>query len=461
MIANSRLYFLIFLGLLPMIFMGLAQVIYSMFNPGQFPLISIQPLIVSLVILYDVVLFILCIIDMVLSIRSDEIVIIREVSEKLSINRLNPVVLRFSNFSSQHLNAIIRDDFPEMPAFICTSSDSLIPLDKLRITLKAASKGELQYFVKPDHRGNYQFENLNLRYISRFKLFWKQCKYKITQNVKVYPDLIGLQELSFKLTRSSEIGETRIRKFGEGTEFSCLREYNVGDDVRYIDWRATARRDAPIVRTFEVSKDQTILVLIDAGRMMSTRLSGISRFDWGVNAALSLSLAALTKGDQVGVGVFADDTRLFIPPKRGKAHLKNIIEGIYGVHPKTVEPDYVGVLAKFASLQKKRCLIVVITDLIDAIASSSLLNGLAHLSPRHLPFCVTFNDKKVLEIAESQVKNPPEVYLQSVAIDLLDQRRQALNTLVRKGGLVLDVPPEELSTAIVDKYLTIKAKNLI
>lgn len=461
MIANSRLYFLIFLGLLPMLFMGLAQVLYSMVNPGQFPLSSIQPLIISLVVLYDVILFILCIADMVLSIRSDEIIITREVSEKLSINRLNPVTLKFSNFSSQNLVAVIRDDFPEIPAFIKTNEDSLLPLDKLRVSLNAASKGEVEYYVKPNYRGNYTFENLNIRYISRFKLFWKQCKYKIAQDVKVYPDLIGLQELSFKLTRSSELGETRIRKFGEGTEFSSLREYSVGDDVRHIDWRATARRDAPIVRTFEVSKDQTVLVLIDAGRMMSTRLSGISRFDWGVNAALSLSLAALTKGDQVGVGVFADDTKLFIPPKRGRTHLKNIIEGIYSVHPKTVEPDYVGVLAKFASLQKKRCLIVVITDLIDAIASSSLLNGLAHLSPRHLPFCVTFNDKKVLQIAENQVINPTDVYQQSVAIDLLDQRKQALNTLVRKGGLVLDVPPEELSTAIVDKYLTIKAKNLI
>lgn len=461
MIANSRLYFLLFLGLIPLIILGIGQLLYSIINPGMFPFSGLEPIVVKLVILYDIILFVILIIDSVLTIRPDEIVITREVSEKLSINRMNEVVLRFSNFSSQNLMGVVKDDFPEIPSYHFIDKEKFVAANRLKVFLSSSSKGELIYYLKPDKRGQYRFNNINLRYISRFKLFWRQVKYKLSQDIKVYPDLVGLQELSFKLTRSSEIGETKIRKMGEGTEFSSLKEYIVGDDVRHIDWRATARRDTPIVRSFEVSKDQTILILLDAGRMMSTRLSGISRFDWGINAALSLSLAALTKGDQVGVGVFADSPKLFIPSKRGKVHLKSIIEGIHNVHPQLVEPDYVGVLANFASLQKKRALIVVITDLIDAIASNSLLTGLAHLTPRHLPFCVTFNDKYVLNIANSQVQAPKDVYNQSVAIDLLDQRKQALNTLVRKGGLVLDVPPEELSTAIVDKYLTIKAKNLI
>ncbi|MEW5818831.1 MAG: DUF58 domain-containing protein [Cyanobacteriota bacterium] len=461
MTANSRLYYLILLGMVPLVVLGLVQVSYSIYNPGKFPFSNLEPIIVSLVIIYDIILFVLLIIDIVLSIRADEIVITREVHEKLSINRMNPVILKFSNFSSQNLMGVVKDDIPDIPAYHITQENHTLPVNKLKVFLSASSKGELTYFLKPDYRGKYNFENINLRYISRFKFFWKQVKFKSHHEIKVYPDLVGLQELSFKLTRSSEIGETRIRKLGEGTEFSSLKEYIVGDDVRRMDWRATARRDAPIVRTFEVSKDQTILILIDAGRMMSTRLSGISRFDWATNAALSLSLAALSKGDQVGVGVFADKTKLFIPTKRGRTHLKNIIEGIHNVFPDPAEPDYVGVLANFASLQKKRALIVVITDLIDAIASKSLLTGLAHLAPRHLPFCVTFNDKKVLQLANCQVDTPIDVYNQAVSIDLLEQRKQALNTLVRKGGLVLDVPPEELCTAIVDKYLTIKAKNLI
>lgn len=461
MIANSRLYLLMFIGIIPMLIVGLGQVLYSLFNPGKFPFSQLEPIIMTLVVIYDIILVIIFIIDVVLSIRTDEIIISREVQDKLSINRLNPVTLRFSNFSSQNLIGVVKDDYPNIPALLIVENNKTVPLDRIRISLSAGSKGELTYYLKPNYRGEFNFENINLRYLSRFKLFWRQLKFKVNRTVKVYPDLIGLQELSFKLTRSTEIGETRIRRMGEGTEFSSLKEYLVGDDVRRIDWKATARRDHPIVRTFEISKDQTILILIDAGRMMSTRLSGISRFDWGLNAALSLSLVALSKGDQVGVGVFADVPKLFIPPKRGKVNLKHIIEGTHNLQPEPLEPDYLGVLANFASLQKKRALIVVITDLIDAIASNSLLAGLAHLTPRHLPFCVTFNDKKILQLANNQVSSYDEVYSQSVSIDLLEQRKQALNTLVRRGGLVLDVPPEELCTAIVEKYLTIKAKNLI
>jgi uncharacterized protein (DUF58 family) len=461
MIANARLYFLLFLGLIPLILAGVGQVLYSLVNPGKFPFAPLEPLVLALVIIYDIVLLILFIGDVVLSIQSEELVITREVADKLSINRYNPVMLKFSNFSAQTLVGIVNDDCPEIPAFQLLENGKYRLTRKIHIYLPAGSKGELTYYLKPDYRGEYHFENINIRYLSRFKLFWRQLKFKSPRKIQVYPDLIGLQELSFRLSRSTEAGETKIRKLGEGTEFSSLREYIIGDDVKRIDWKATARKDFPIVRTHEVSKDQTILILLDAGRMMSTRISGLSRFDWGMNAALSLSLAALAKGDQVGVGVFSDTPKLFIPPKRGKINLKNIIEGMHNIQPEHNEPDYVGVLANFASLQKKRALIVVITDLIDAIASQSLLKGLAHLSPRHLPFCVTFNDKQIIDYAHEQVVTPEEVYKQSVAIDLLEQRKQALNTLIRKGGLALDVPPEELSTAIVDKYLMIKAKNMI
>lgn len=461
MIANSRFYYLLLAGLIPMFLVGFAQVGYSIVNPGKFPFSEMEPVVITLVIIYDIILVLLVIIDFALSINPDEISISRFMSEKLSINRSNSVILKCANFSSQELIAIIKDDYPDMQALQKDEEGHKSPLGTIKVNLPAGIKGELEYFVKPSYRGDFDFGNINVRYLSRFKLFWRQTKFQQPKTVKVYPDLISLQELTLKLSVSSTEGETRLRKLGEGTEFSSLREYVNGDDIRRIDWRATARRDFPIVRTFEVSKDQTILILLDAGRMMSTRISGLSRFDWGLNAALSLSLAALTKGDQVGVGIFSDRNLQYIPPKRGKTHLKNIIEGLHNVQPQLIEPDYVGVLANFASIQKKRALIVVITDLIDAIASSSLLSGMAHLAPRHLPFIVTFNDKQIINCASGQIETYQEVYKQSVSIDLLDQRKQALNTLIRKGGLALDVPPEDLCNAIVDKYLTIKAKNMI
>ena len=200
MIANIRLYLLLLLGLIPLILLGSFQIIYAFINPGKFPLSSVEPYIVGLVIFYDAILFLMVIIDLILSIRPDEIVITREVAEKLSINRLNPVKLKFSNFSSQDVIGVVKDDHPDIPA-LQVVGDKELKVNRIKITLAAASKGEMTYFLKPTYRGNYEFGDIQLRYISRFKLFWRQVKIKQIQNIKVYPDLMGLNELAFKLTR--------------------------------------------------------------------------------------------------------------------------------------------------------------------------------------------------------------------------------------------------------------------
>lgn len=150
-----------------------------------------------------------------------------------------------------------------------------------------------------------------------------------------------------------------------------------------------------------------------------------------------------------------------MPPRRGKAYISRILEACCDIFPRMVEPDYLGALSYFAGAHKSRSLMVVITDLTDPTGSQSLLSGLASLSPRHLPFCVTLRDRKVDRIADDSAPDIDEIMRKAVASDLIAQRELAFSHLARRGCLILDSAPQELSTKLVDKYLEIKARALL
>lgn len=376
----------------------------------------------------------------------------RAVAERLSIGRDNQVTIEVFSQAKESLRLKMRDASPA-----AIDAD----VQEFDFDLEANSKATLNYNLKPVRRGAFEFGDIAARYRSKFGLFWRQVIFPCPQKVRVYSDLKALQELSVKLAHSSEFGDLKVRKRGQGTDFASLREYISGDDVRSMDWKATARRDRPVLRVYEVDKEQSMMVLVDAGRMMVSDLEGLSRFDHALNAALSLVLTGLMRNDSVGLGIFADKPILYMPPRRGKAYISRVLEACCDVFPKMVEPDYLGALSYFAGAHKSRALMVVITDLTDPTGSQSLLSGLASLSPRHLPFCVTLRDRKVDHVADDAAVGVEEIMKKAVANDLIAQRELAFSHLVRRGCLILDCPPQELSTKLVDKYLEIKARALL
>jgi uncharacterized protein (DUF58 family) len=399
----------------------------------------------------DGLLLVAVIIDAVLTEPAKQISATRAVSERLSIGRSNDVLIEVFNQGAAHLHMLVRDDYP-----INLETD----VREFRFDLGPKSKASLKYAVLPRQRGRYEFGKINIRYLSRLGLFWRAQVVSAERAVKVYSDLLALRELSVKLSHSSELGDIRRRRRGQGTEFASLREYVSGDDTRNIDWKATARRDRPVVRNYEVEQEQTLMVLVDAGRMMLSDLEGLTRFEHALNAALALVLTGLYRNDQVGFGIFADKPLLFLPPRRGKAYLTRMLEGACEVNPRMVEPDYAGALSFFASAQKSRSLMVVLTDLTDPVGSQTLLNGLASLSPRHLPFCVTLRDRQVEAVSSmTPVSDEDLAFKRAVASDLIVQRELAFSQLVRRGCLVLDCPPQDMSEKLVDKYLEIKARG--
>ncbi len=404
----------------------------------------------------DVLLLVAVLIDRQLTPPASQLSASREVDARLSIGRENDVVLTLSNNGALALDCLVRDDAPEIAGAGAT----------LHARLEPQSTVKISYRLSPKRRGAYKFGNINLRYRSKLGLFFVEKKVKVPQEIKVYSDLKALHDLSVKLSHSSELGELHQKKRGQGTDFASLRDYSAGDDSKAIDWRATARRDRPVIRTYEAEQEQRLLILVDAGRMMVSDLEGLSRFDRALNAALCLALTGLSHNDQVGIGIFADKPLLYMPPKRGKPYMHRILESTFAVEPRMVEPDYAGILSYFAQAQKGRSLMVVLTDLTDPIGSQALLSGLASLAPRHLPFCVTLKDRNVQQIAASAIRDQKdekeqklEIYRKAVALDLLSQRELALSVLTRRGCLILDAAPQDLSDKLVEKYLEVKARG--
>jgi uncharacterized protein (DUF58 family) len=439
MVAAKRVYLLLLLGLA-------IALLLSFF-------ISI-PATIAITLIFDIAVLALMVIDG-LRVKPLRVQITRQLPSRFSIGRDNPVVL---TITSEKTNAIIqiRDYYP---------ADFGVSTPTLNTTVVANTTQELTYTVYPTQRGEFNWGNIQVRQLSPWGLAWDDWQIRHATTAKVYPDLIGLRSLSIRLTLQSSGAIRQSKRLGIGTEFAELRNYRTGDDLRLIDWKATARRvgthgnTPPLVRVLEPEQEQTLLILLDRGRLMTAQVQGLQRFDWGLNATLSLALAGLHRGDRVGVGVFDNQMHTWMPPERGQHHLNQLIDRLTPIQPVLLESDYLGAVTHVVQKQTRRSLVVIITDLVDVTASTELLAALSRLAPRYLPFCVTLRDPKVDNLAHTFTDDVTQAYTRAVALDLLAQRQVAFAKLKQKGVLVLDAPANQISDQLVERYLQLKARN--
>jgi uncharacterized protein (DUF58 family) len=426
---------------------GIFTIILASLMPAQ------QDIAIVLTFAWYLIVLILAGIDAWRS-KAERVQVSRGQLGKLSIGRDNPVTLTIqagqNRDRSRQFKYQIRDgvpqDLPGTPELISGVQTT-------------GTSDTITYTVHPYRRGEYEWQGIYVRQLSGWGLAWQQWRVDAAQTVAVYPDLVGLKALSIRLALQSTGAMRQAKKRGIGTEFSELREYNTGDDPRSIDWKATARRNRPLIRVLEPEQEQTVMILLDRGRLMTANIQGYKRFDFGLNATLSLALTAIQRGDRVGVGVFDRYLTTWIPPQQGQNHFSRILDRVSRIQPELLEPDYLGAVTTIIKQQSRRALVVIITDIIDDIASTELLTALGRLTPRYLPFCVTLRDPQVDLRAHELAADLPEAYNQAVALDLLRQRELAFNNLKRKGVLVLDAPATQISDQLVDRYIQIKSRN--
>ncbi len=392
--------------------------------------------------------------DNLLSRRASEVEARRRVDEKLSLGTENRVDIELYNRSRRALLLLVKDDAPV--AFHT-------PQRQFSLRLASYETRRLAYQTVPQGRGDYQFGDIHIRGRTTLALSWWQRRIPAEQEVKVYPDLLQVHryELLARKAHLQQVGFRLLRRHGEGTEFESLRDYVPDDDFRDIDWKASARRNKPITRSYQIERSQNLILMIDAGRMMCAQLDGMSKLDYAINAALMLAYVATRQDDAVGLTVFADTVHSFVPPRKGTAQIGRMVEQLYAVQPTMTEPDYGAALTLLHSRSRKRALVVIFTDIIDKHASRQLLAHSAALYPHHLPLVVTIRDPRLEQAADLRPDDVPQVYERAVAVGLLRDRREALLALRRRNARVVDALPEQLTVATVNTYLAIKRQQLL
>ncbi len=374
----------------------------------------------------------------------------RRVEERLSVGVENPVIVRVRNRCRWPLRLIIKDDVPT--EFTCSGrvqSLSVLPYQQ----------GQVRYYVAPSRRGDFAFGDIFVRGVSLAGLTWWQRRFAAAQAVKVYPNIVALRryELLAHSNKLHRAGFHALQRLGEGTQFESLRDYVPDDDFRDIDWKATARRHKPTTRQYTVERSQNVVLMIDAGRMMAAEVNGLCKLDYAINAAVLLARAAVDKGDAVGLIAFSEQILAFSPPRSAADQVSHILDQLYAVTPSLQEADYQAAFSLLYSRARKRALVVVFTDLVDAKASEQLLAYVAALLPRHLPMFVTLRDSNLEAVATAVPDDPHHAYARAVAGNLVDRRREALLSLQQSGALVVDAFPDRLTVATVNRYLQLKA----
>jgi uncharacterized protein (DUF58 family) len=392
--------------------------------------------------------------NLLTGVRPEQIHVIRRVAPRLSLGEEEKVEVIVRNYGRFRTRVAVLDTPPR------TWETPDAPLETV---LRSNEEAVLSYPVTPTSRGRFLFGDFDVRIEHAPGLAVRQFKVKAPEEVRVYPDLreVARYELMARRSRLEEHGFHRSRLIGRGTEFERIREYTPDDEYRHIDWKATARRSRPMSRVYEVERSQNIFMVIDAGRAMAGRVGNVAKLDYAINAALMLAHVALKSGDKVGLMIVSDDVDAYLPLGKSEAHFKQCLELLYGVEARYCHVDYRGALEQISIRCKRRSLVVFFTDLMDEDTSAELVAYMRLLRPQHLPLCVTLQDTQLVGASRQITETADHLYQRTVALDLLAERRRILEALQKRGALALDSPAEELSVNVVNRYLELKARQLL
>lgn len=383
------------------------------------------------------------------------LMISREFGSRFAMGAETEVHIHIQNASSKSVSLMLKDEYPPQM--------SLNGVREGHVDVDAQSSATLVYAVKPPKRGRFEFGQTALRFKSRSKLIWCQTKVVEPVTVKVYPNMRRAREAELKAlgARSVMSSHRKTSWRGEGREFESMRDYVRGDELRHISWTATARRGKLTTRQYQVERDQTILIALDAGRLMTARIEQETKLDSAVHATLALFSAAARAGDNSGLVVFGRGIKSYLPPGRGRDHIESALEALHAVEPEMIEPSYPHAFEFIAANAKRRSLVVLLTDLVDEEGSKELLNSLHILRPRHLPLVVTIADRDLKAVVRQVPSSVKDVFTQSVAEEIIHHREAALRMVESIGGLALDVTAAALAPALLETYLRVKERGLL
>ncbi len=412
----------------------------------------------------------------------------REVGRIASLARPHLIRLRVENHARRKFRLAVRDD----------AAPSLRPDTEVfaERVLPKRSAETLEYEIEPKERGLFRLEEIALRVRSGLGFWHRYITLPCESEICVYPNLQQMTEydLLARTDRLHQLGVRVARRVGHDNDFERLRDYQLDDQYKFIDWSATARRQKLTVRDFQMSRSQRIMFLVDCGRMMTNRSkNGLTLLDHSLNAALMLSYVAIRRFDAVGMLCFSNRIINYIPPGTGQRQMSRLLHGFFNLFPEPVESRYNEAFSYLSSRCRKRSLVVLITNVADQVNAKTIQSHLTNITGRHLPLGVFLRDHQIFDPLTEFFETLTEAYQPTTrlsagqvleqrgeaaeptalfaktgdywragaAADILNWRHKVITDLKHQGTLTLDVFPEELTAPLINKYLEVKARQLL
>ena len=345
------------------------------------------------------------------------------------------------------------------------------------VVIPARSRLDLVFEATADERGTWTSRGVYVALRSPLGLWRKHALVQATtedgvvveRKIHVYPNLKQLDEYALlaRTDRLSLIGVRRSRRTGGDTEFERLRDYHSDDSLGRMDWRATARRDVLTVRDYQTSQSQRILLVIDAGRMLTSSAAGsdgVSRtlLDHALDAALMLAWVAARQGDRIGLLAYADGVKRWVPPRGGQRQVTDLIHAVHDLHAEPVESRHEEAFLHLERRERKRSLVVLFTHVLDEVNAAHLERHARLIAGRHLPLIILLRDPDLHHAVPSPDAPPTTadaLWRAGAAATLVNWRAQVIDQLRASGALVIDCEATGLTAEVVSRYLEIKARH--
>ncbi len=379
----------------------------------------------------------------------------RKMAERLSNGEQNPIELTLQSSYPVRVRATVIDEIP-------------IQLQERKFALKvnvdAHGSHHTTYMIRPVERGIYTFGAVNVYVKGRLGFVERKFTWEANKSVAVYPSVMEMRRaemyaFSHKLSRP---GMRKQRRIGHTMEFEKIKEYVAGDDVRTINWKATARTGSMRVNLYQDERSQDVVSVIDAGRVMRAPFNGMTSLDYAVNAALAFSNVVIKKHDHPGLVVYGSKWSTCVKPSGSTLQLGMINEALYGLSTEFDESNDEQLVLQIRSALRRRSLVMLYTNIDTLGTLRRRLPSLLHIAKRHLLVVVLFDNTEVRSVAQStSIATLEDVYTQMVARDAVQQKRDIAIELKHHGIHCVVSPPEKLSIASINQYLDLKSRGVI
>ena len=369
------------------------------------------------------------------------------------------VKIAVRNFGRVSVHARVVDETP--------AALQLTPAE-VELDVPAGASAESQYPILPSQRGDANLNRIFVRYQSALRIAERWAVANAPQTVTVFPNLDEAKQHTLYLIRSRqvELEKRRRRQRGQGREFDSLREYREGDELRDISWTATARRNHLVTRVFQIERSQAVWIVLDAGRLLRAKVAepgriAISKLDYAANAALSLAQIAMHCGDRVGLLAYGRNIQQNLNAARGPHQMRAIVEALAHIRGEAGEADHGRAVHTLLSEQKRRSLIVWITDFAETATTPEVLEFAMHMANRHLIVFAAMGQPDLNALAAATPETTEDMYRHVAALEIADRRNALLGALRQRGVLVLELMPGMLASSLVNQYMDVKERGLL